>query len=847
VKIVLDSVPDDANQSVTFNTGGGLNGAQDPSSFELTDPTPFVLQPSKTFQVAAGSGYSISEVVPSGWNQVSATCSDGSPVSNISLSSEENVTCTFTNQRQAKLTVTQDTQPDDSQDFNFSVNGGLNPSTFALDDDGNDGNGTSSSRTFSDIAPGTYSVTQALPSGWSRFFGYCSDGSVPSSVAISIGERVICNFGNTPVGSPAPASGTGAGGQVARNVPANAYEASSPSISDDGRYVAFESFATNLVPGVSDSSGDIYVRDLRTGDVKLVSRATGATGAKGDLNSFYPSISGDGRYVAWLSYSTNLSPDDTNEDLDVYVRDLVANTTTLASRATGLTGAKANAETEFNPPAISADGRSVAFATRATNLSVDDSDALVDVYVRNLQANTTTLVSRASGATGSKGNGNSTDPSISADGRYAAFASAATNLSPDDADSGSDVFVRDLQANTTTLASRATGAAGVNGFGSDPFISGDGQRVAFIGANLETDSSFGAFVRDLQAQTTVRASRATGPAGAAANGGASDPAISADGRFVTFDTRSTNLDPADALTQNNSVYMRDLVTNETSLISRTTGALGGPADYTDTGNVPAISEVANGGRFVAFESLGSNLAPDVVVNGWGGQVYVRDTETKVTSLESRSSPTYARPKAATPIYASLVPAYDTCGSPNRAHAAPLSFSSCSPPAQSSSRLTFGTPDANSQPAKGVASLKTIVSPGNAATPADEANVQFTTSIADVRNTTGLSDYTGEVEVRIPIQVTDRINYPPEGGQGPGTSTQFDFSLAVPCSATADASVGSSCDLVTTADALTPGTVTESARAIWAWGQVEVYDGGPDSDADTKSGNSLFLRQGVFVP
>jgi len=126
-------------------------------------------------------------------------------------------------------------------------------------------------------------------------------------------------------------------------------------------------------------------------------------------------------------------------------------------------------------------------------------------------------------------------------------------------------------------------------------------------------------------------------------------------------------------------------------------------------------------------------------------------------------------------------------------------------------------------------------------------VSVDVTLTDVRAKSDLSDYTGELEVRIPLQVTDRINYPPTGGQGPGTTAPFDLSFAVPCSANGDATVGSSCDLVTTADSLMPGAVIESSRGVWEYGQVSVYDGGPDSDADTQAGNSPFLRQGVFVP
>ena len=146
---------------------------------------------------------------------------------------------------------------------------------------------------------------------------------------------------------------------------------------------------------------------------------------------------------------------------------------------------------------------------------------------------------------------------------------------------------------------------------------------------------------------------------------------------------------------------------------------------------------------------------------------------------------------------------------------------------------MGTPTPTAQPAKGVASLKTIVSPGNAATPADEANVQFTTSITDVRKTSDLSDYTGELEVRIPLQVTDRINYPPTGGQGPGTTTPFD--LPSPSRARPPGTPRSAPAATSSPPPIRscPAPSIESARAVWAMGQVDVYDGGPDYDADTQ--------------
>ena len=168
------------------------------------------------------------------------------------------------------------------------------------------------------------------------------------------------------------------------------------------------------------------------------------------------SISADGRYVAFASRANDLSAEDNDSFVNIFVRDLQANTTTLVSRASGASGAAADLWSAA--PSISADGRYVAFESVAHNLSAADHD-LANIFVRDLQANTTILVSRASGVSGAAADGGSVAPSISADGGRVAFESVALNLGPDVATV--DVFVRDLPASTTTLASRATGSPGL--------------------------------------------------------------------------------------------------------------------------------------------------------------------------------------------------------------------------------------------------------------------------------------------------------------------------------------------------------------------------------------------------
>jgi Tol biopolymer transport system component len=343
---------------------------------------------------------------------------------------------------------------------------------------------------------------------------------------------------------------------VSRGVAGKGNEhSSSAAISADGRLVAFYSEASNLHPDDRDGGldgRDVFVRDVEANTIVLVSRASdavGVAGAKGNGDSFAPAISADGRFVVFSSGASNLHPDDGDGGRDVFVRDLEANTTTLVSRADGASGAKGSGYAI--EPAISADGSVVAFIS-ASNLDPGDSNGHQDAYVRDLDANTTTLASRADGAAGAQAESGSLVPAISADGRFVAFASTAENLHPADIDGWQDVFVRDLDANTTTLASRADGAAGAdaNNFSFEPVISADGRLVAFESeaSNLhpdDGDSSYDVFVRDLEANTTALVSRPAGAAQGKGNAYSYEPTMSHDGRFVAFASAATNLHPDD--------------------------------------------------------------------------------------------------------------------------------------------------------------------------------------------------------------------------------------------------------------------------------------------------------------
>jgi hypothetical protein len=259
------------------------------------------------------------------------------------------------------------------------------------------------------------------------------------------------------------------------------------AISADGRYVAFYSNASNLVAGDTNAHFDVFVRDRTLNTTSRVSVAT--DGAEGNSDSDGCSISSDGRYVAFFSLASNLVAGDTNGVNDVFVRDRTLNTTNRVSISIDFLGAGANADSD--DPSISADGRYVAFESNATNLVAGDSNSKLDVFVRDRNAGTTTRVSVGGLAT--QGNNDSFVGSISADGRLVAFESDATNLVAGDANAKRDVFVRDLVSGTTSLVSVDSSGAQGDGDSHRPDISANGLSVAFTSraANLVSGDTNG--------------------------------------------------------------------------------------------------------------------------------------------------------------------------------------------------------------------------------------------------------------------------------------------------------------------------------------------------------------------
>jgi Tol biopolymer transport system component len=315
----------------------------------------------------------------------------------------------------------------------------------------------------------------------------------------------------------------------------------SPSISADGRYVAFASYASNLVPGDTNGVMDVFVHDRLTGQTTRVSVAS--DGTQGNGESRYPSISADGRYVAFMSYASNLVPGDTNGKADVFVHDRLTGQTTRVSVASD--GTQGNGDS-WGWPSISADGRYVAFESSASNLVPGDTNGRADIFVHDRLTGQTTRVSVASD--GTQGNNSSVWPSISADGRYVAFMSYASNLVPGDTNGALDIFVHDRLTGQTTRVSVASDGTQGNGYSWDSSISADGRYVAFESwaSNLvpgDTNGKQDIFVHDRLTGQTTRVSVASD--GTEGNNNSGWPSISADGRYVAFHSDASNLVPGD--------------------------------------------------------------------------------------------------------------------------------------------------------------------------------------------------------------------------------------------------------------------------------------------------------------
>ena len=421
---------------------------------------------------------------------------------------------------------------------------------------------------------------------------------------------------------------------------------SNASTSSSGRYVAFQSDATDLVAPASNGSMHIFVRDRQTPTTTQVS--VDSAGNEANAASSSPSISSDGRYVAFESDATNLLGvgNDNNGWPDIFVHDRQTGKTTRVSVVSD--------ETESidpsNNPSISADGRYVAFASGGElDLTAIEILMLFDIFVHDRDTDgdgiydepgAVSTIRMSEDAAGNEANVASSSPCISADGRHVAFESSATNLAPGGSNGLIHIFVHDRdtdgdgqydepgQVSTVQVSVDSTGAEGIGGDSSSCSISGDGRYVAFVsdatnllGVGNDTNGSTDVFVHDRDtdgdgiydepgAVSTVRVS--VDSAGAEGNNNSNFPSISGDGRYVAFESDATNLLGVGNDTNGSTdVFVHDRDTDEdgqydepgeVSTVRVSVDSAG--AEGNGNSNNPSISA---DGSSVTFESDATNL------------------------------------------------------------------------------------------------------------------------------------------------------------------------------------------------------------------------------------------------
>jgi len=366
---------------------------------------------------------------------------------------------------------------------------------------------------------------------------------------------------------------------------------SNASINGDGRYIAFQSFATNLVSVDTNAMIDVFVHDTQTG--VTTRESVTSSGTEGIAASTDPSINGDGLYVAFQS-SSNFVATDTNMLNDIYVREKQFGITSRESVDSNGTGG--NRGSYLPSMSNGSNGSRVAFSSDADNLVADDTNGNEDVFVR------TSVTTRASVSTGgTEGILRSYRPSVSADGRVA-FTSGANNLVADDTNRQSDIFVHNTSGGTTRVSVASDGTEGNGESGWYPAISADGRYVAFQSSatNLvanDNNAKIDIFVHDTLSGTTSRVSVDSN--GIEGNGHSWNLSISTDGRYVAFASDASNLDTGDT-NGDRDIFVHEM---QTGITTRVNIAF----DGMQANNYSREPSISANGQYVAFHSIATNL------------------------------------------------------------------------------------------------------------------------------------------------------------------------------------------------------------------------------------------------
>jgi Tol biopolymer transport system component len=433
---------------------------------------------------------------------------------------------------------------------------------------------------------------------------------------------------------------------------------------------------------------------------------------------------------------------------------------------------------------------------------------------------------------------------------YGAWSADGTKIA---ADEGSNIFVMNPDGSGRTQIT-------TTGLDIEPSWSPDGGKIVFNSARIDPASNAEIFVMNADGSNPIRLTNFAGPDW--------NPAWSPAGNKIAW------LTPRDGFYK-----IWTMNTDGSGAVPVTpNGGFGRPSWSPDGTKIAYIETV--GGDYEIFtvnadgtgETQITNNATDEVEPAWSPdgtkiafstnrdgnyEIYTMNTDgtsqTRVlndpasadTSPDWQPIPHYARPQGAGPMRYSLVPAFKQCTASNTTHETP-SLPSCVPAQQVSDWLTMGTAPANGRPAKFVGSIILGVTAGNPSTVADEADLQIEVNITDVRQKSDLSDYTGQLRASTTLRITDMRNYPSNGFANPGTVSDQPYGFTIGCAATADTTVGSTCSLTTTQDALTPNWVKEGKRSVWELQDIQVSDGGSDGLVAT-SPNTLFALEGLFFP
>ncbi len=406
-----------------------------------------------------------------------------------------------------------------------------------------------------------------------------------------------------------------------------------PSISSSGRYVVYASV-----------NSQVYLLDRQAGSTEMISVSSGGT--QGNSVSYLPSVSSDGRYVVFRSQASNLVPNDTNYNEiglgeDLFLRDRTSNTTERVNISSN--GEEAEDGRHVNEVRVSDNGRFVAFSTAGRNLVSNDSNGTQDVYLRDRQQGTTSLISV--GSDGGLGDNDSTLTDFTPDGRYVVFQSSASNISPGDENQAIDIFVYDLLNKQTEMISVSSSGVSGNGFSTQGTISDDGRFVAFSSkaSNLvggDTNQAGDVFLHDRELNTTRRVSVSS--TGEQANGSDSivSSYISGNGNYVVWDSSASTL-VSDDTNNVEDVFSYNQQSGLTERVSVSSTGLQGNkrSDFT----YGSISPLSYDGNIVLFTSQASNFYSGD--DGFSNDVFIRiqdgDTQTPQTITFTSTPPSNA--------------------------------------------------------------------------------------------------------------------------------------------------------------------------------------------------------------